>query len=482
MAKPKIMQLPFSPYYTIPDFAGIARAARGRDIDQVSVADILRNAFVYPPNSMYTGLKLSNFGFDPESDPEVEEPTFKFRFHPRGPSTFAGDVQPWVDQYHSKLCDAVAWSTASMAHPWQLQSGGKDSTSIAIALAEVRPDAVCMTYLGGTEENELDSAGWVARQLGLRHETLVCDPGRAYDRYLAMVGNMPLLTGDFATLSYADLVTEIKGAGGDGVVDGLGSDVYFGMLVSSRDQLLSRLSLQLPLPIAANGVPLVERNFKLSFILATLQMHPIERSFPGSRFTDSEVDALFGWGVSQRSRQRLEPFLKEINLNEDRDVRRAVALSITEPMEAFAKGMYTCDAIGIKIGYPYCNMALRTWIQNEVPMPLRNDPVKRTNKVLVREHIDRRLGQLPYVNKKGSFRFDLRGLASARFDQVHDFAVQVGDMMPGAVEWLERNRSRLGNKYHASKFYLMALVLPWMLTHAVGRATPTTLSPSAAVA
>ena len=28
--------------------------------------------------------------------------------------------------------------------------------------------------------------------------------------------------------------------------------------------------------------------------------------------------------------------------------------------------------------------------------------------------------------------------------------------------WLERNRTRLDNKYHASKFYLLAVLLPWL--------------------
>jgi hypothetical protein len=78
---------------------------------------------------------------------------------------------------------------------------------------------------------------------------------------------------------------------------------------------------------------------------------------------------------------------------------------------------------------------------------------------------------LPYVRKKGSFRFDLRGLAEQRFDTVHDFAVEARDVLPGAAAWLERNRHRLGNKYHASKFYLLAVVLPWIQLHR-SRATP----------
>lgn len=469
MSMPAV-QFPFTPYHAIPDFAAIEAATAGRDVDMVSIADLLRNAFVYPPNSNWTGIKLANYGFNPHAD-VIQNPKFRFRFLSNAPLRHSGDDKPWVEQYHRRLCEAVEAVTADMNSPWLLQSGGKDSTSIAIALAEVRPGAMCMTYLGGHEENEVQSAAWVAKQLGLRHETLVCDPGRAYDRFLAMVGNMPLLTGDFAMLSCADLLTEISGMGGDGVVDGLGSDVYFGMLLGPREKLLSKLALSLRLPAWANKLPFIDRNFELSFVLATTQMHPIERMFPGSRFTNSEVDLLFGKPMAGQSKQRLGLFLDEVERHASIDVRRAVASSITEPMESFAKGMYTASAIGMKIGYPYCHADLCKWILDELPQDLSTDLGQRLNKVVVREHIAGHLGDLPYVKSKGSFRFDLRGLAKARFEQVHEYAGLVSDRLPGAKTWLEQNRGRLGNKYHASKFYLLAVVLPWLHHHPDGGAS-----------
>ena len=99
---------------------------------------------------------------------------------------------------------------------------------------------------------------------------------------------------------------------------------------------------------------------------------------------------------------------------------------------------------------------------SQVPADQLIDPVTHTSKVLVRKHIATRFGNLPYVARKGSFRFDLCGLARQRFEQVHAYAVRTRDLFPGAVPWLERNRSRLNNKYHASKFFLLAVVLPWI--------------------
>ncbi|NUS38898.1 MAG: hypothetical protein HOQ02_07735, partial [Lysobacter sp.] len=219
------MQITMSPYYGKPDFSALTgnRACR-EQIDLVSVADILRNAAVFPPHSIFEGLKMATFGFDPADD-MCGTPQFKFRFRESEKATELDGVErDWVATYHQLLCAAVERACAESRAPWLLQSGGKDSTSLAIAIADARPDTACITYLGGREENEVESARQVARTLGLRHEALVCNPGRAYDRYLKIVDRMPLLSADFALLSYVDLGTEIAAQGGDGMIDGQGSD------------------------------------------------------------------------------------------------------------------------------------------------------------------------------------------------------------------------------------------------------------------
>lgn len=448
------------------DFLPLRGLPRGRDaLDQVSLADLLRNAFVYPPHSIYRDVKLATSGFDGDQDLHAA-PEFHFEYHPSAapvrPAPGAVDSGLLLKLYHRLLCDAVARASATMATPWLMQSGGKDSTSMAIAVAEARPDTVCLTYLGGREEDEVGSARFVARQLGLRHEVLVCDPGRAYDRYLTMAPDMPLLTADFATLSYADLVTQVSSNGGDGVIDALGSDKYFGMPVNFRQRLKGLLARRMHLPQRITESDLVGRNFRLSYALGTLQMDGFERVFPGSRFTDKEVDALFGYPVSARSRRRLELFRRDIEIARSMEARRRLATTIFEAA-CFCKGIFTSSAAGLQIAYPYCDQRLSRWIFSEVPDRLL---IGRggVNKVLVRRHIAQHFDRLPYVRKKGCFRFDLCGLASLRFDQVYAFAEQASELLPGAAPWLLAHRRRMSNKYFASKFYLLAVTLPWLLT------------------
>jgi len=280
------------------------------------------------------------------------------------------------------------------------------------------------------------------------------------------VDRMPLLTADFALLSYVDLATAISASGGDGVVDGLGSDGYFGMPVSRQQRVLSWLAKGIRLPHFVAELPLINRSFQLSYGLTTLQMDPVERIFPGSRFTDAEIDELFGRKIARLSKARLALFQRELDAASSLDELRTMAVTIEESASAFAKGLYTTSALSLKGAYPFCDRQLREWVYREVPMDRLIHPRTRASKALVREHIAQRFGQLPYVEKKGSFRFDLCGLASARFDQVHAYAMQASDLLPGAVGWLERNRDRLDNKYHASKFYLLAIVLPWIACQA----------------
>jgi asparagine synthetase B (glutamine-hydrolysing) len=457
------LQLTMSPYYGPPDFSRLAKLpVKHAVLDLVSVADLLRNGFVYPPHSILEGVKLVTSGFNPQHDMHnAPEFRFSFRERERG-QEHVSTGEDWVATYHRLLCEALATSCSGIGAPWLLQSGGKDSTTLAIAAADTRPDTTCITYLGGSEENEVASARLVARTLGLHHETLVCDPGRAYDRYLAIADRMPLMTADFALLSYVDLATTVSECGGDGVIDGMGSDNYFGISVDRQHRWLSNMARGMRLPRFLAELPVIGRNFELCYMLSTLQMNPIERVFPGSRFTDAEVDELFGRDVASLSRRRLALFQDEIDSASSLDEWWAMVSSIAGSAGAFGKGLYTTSALSMKVAYPFCDSELREWVYRKVPPDQIMDTTSMLTKVLVRNHIATRFKQLPYVSRKGSFRFNLCGLAKQRFDQVHAYALATRHVLPGAAHWLERNRVRLDNKYHASKFYLLAIVLPWI--------------------
>ena len=466
-----------SPYDQV-DFAPLAGADRA--IDPVSLADIYRNSFVYPPHSIYRNVKLATFGFDPAQDLRaVRDYLPPDALFDRAPRPGARSSDAWLDPFHQILCAAFDRSCAGLSTPWMLQSGGKDSTALAIAAASVRPDVACLTYLGGREENEVESARAIAKQLGLRHEAMVCDAGRAYDRYLAAVPTMPLVTADFALLSYVDALTEIKAMGGDGAIDGVGADVYFGAPLNRTARMLQRMTLQLRLPPRAVELLLQRLNsFRLGYALSSLQMHPFERMFPGSRFSDTEVDELFGQPLSQQSKQRRALYQTALGRLGSAEDQRVLSLIVADAAGGLPKGLYSARALGMQTVYPFCDRQLMRWVCEVLPPELRMDAQRGINKVLVRAYIARQFGDLPYVTRKGSFRFDLRALAAKRFDQVLAFAEQASDHVPGAPVWLRRNHRLMGHKSQASKFYLLAVTLPWLCVH--GDRQPSNQAPAAA--
>jgi hypothetical protein len=170
--------------------------------------------------------------------------------------------------------------------------------------------------------------------------------------------------------------------------------------------------------------------------------------------------------MSARLRQRLAPFRADIDAAASKEAIRRISCTILES-GMFAKGMYMARAMSLRLAYPYCSEPLRDWVFHHVPDDYLIGP-GGVNKVLMRRYIAGYFKDLPYVRSKGSFRFDLRGLASRRFDQVRAFAEQARDVMPGAPAWLDANRKVLGNKYFASKFYLLAVILPWLLDRKLG--------------
>jgi hypothetical protein len=158
----------------------------------------------------------------------------------------------------------------------------------------------------------------------------------------------------------------------------------------------------------------------------------------------------------------MQTFHADITAAASDEAVRRISLVVGESAH-LAKGMNATHAMSLRLAYPYADPRFRDWVFNYVPSELLIGP-DGVNKVLMRKYIAQRFRQLPYVQTKGCFRFDLRGLARQRFDQVYAFAQQMQTLLPGAPKWLEAHRDRLDNKFFASKFYLLAMILPWLLS------------------
>jgi asparagine synthetase B (glutamine-hydrolysing) len=431
-------------------------------IDTESIVEILRNAIPFTPNTTDKNLKMLSLGISGESDSD----NFKFSYsfpieqasndHKPEPS-----LEEAVKSYHSLLCKSIESKTRECGTPYLLQSAGKDSTSLAIALAETRPGTDCVTYHGGDEENEVNSAKAIATKLGLKHHSITSNPTRAYNTYLSKIPNLKSITGDFAFLSYFDILGQIK-LNSDSVIDGLGSDVYLGTPFSFYQKVAYFLANNYKVPDWLYQMPLINRNFKACYLLSTLELSKLERFFPGSRFSLPEIENLFDSKFKVSPNPRSNIFLSDYSNSRTLEEKRAIALSILEAGGAFAKGRLSTESFGMNVLYPFCNDEIARFMCS---LPQKYKMNKETNKIIVRKHIEYYFKDLPYVKTKGSFRFNLVNFANTSFDQVFHFAELNQQTLPGAKNWLIKNKPHLDNKYFASKFYLLAIILPWLHFH-----------------
>ena len=157
-------------------------------------------------------------------------------------------------------------------------------------------------------------------------------------------------------------------------------------------------------------LPLVDQQLQALLCLATLQMTLSSERFP-ARASPMPKSTSCSDGTSQAFQRRLAPFLPEIALGDGFGrVARQYRLD-RRPTDAFAKGLYTCSALRMQAAYPFCDALFREWVYREVPPDQLIDPKNQDEQGAGPQSYRHAIRQLPYVEAKGSFRFDLRGLA-----------------------------------------------------------------------
>ena len=132
-------------------------------------------------------IKLVTFGFSPHARHAGRAGVpFQVPRRRETPGARRSSEQDWVGTYHRLLCDAVAsilrGDACAMAAAERRQG-----FHLARDRRRRRAAGHHVHHLPGRPRGERGRVGAAGRaHLGLRHEALVCDPGRAYDRYLAI--------------------------------------------------------------------------------------------------------------------------------------------------------------------------------------------------------------------------------------------------------------------------------------------------------
>lgn len=267
-----------------------------------------------------------------------------------------------------------------------MMSSGKDSVSIAVALAEGgRSDIPCVTYRPHPANTENEIASEVCRNLGLTHHTLdlPVDPSIVEETLVRFFEGSTRPCADNAQIPYALAVDE-SGLTAGAVLDGSGSDLYMGFVPGPGSIKKQRYRIRSEFVARA-----IERVIPVDSSINYLTRSRVATALPGRAFRLPDTRRFYPDVVDTRPWWR--------SLSEDTsglssiDLGNAVVQLFEDQAGVHLKAYVAAQAFGIEASLPYGDPELIDYAFN-LPLQDRYDPDTGVTKILVRRMLLETIG------------------------------------------------------------------------------------------
>lgn len=349
-------------------------------IDDFGLTSILHHGLVPVPHTEYRDIKLLAMGDTAAVTGDGDTARLDLSFdYPWFSDKSREDRNPSKRALLDLLTRAVDREvSASGGRGFLMLSSGKDSTAIALGLAEAgHADIPCVTYANGPDDCEALVASDVCKRLGLTHQIvqLPRDPAVVAQRMTHFFENSSRPGGDLAQIPYVLAVAEAD-AGGGAVFDGGGNDTYMGFPISGHwrkkmlfrvrsrwlaDRLQRRVDVDSPLNYLARSRPTA------SLPGRTPRFHEIREFMP------TAVDTSTYWNeIAQETRSMT-----------DMELFAAVMVRQVMPAASMKKHVLAAEAYGYDYRLPWCDPEIADYYFN-LPEGDRYNLTTGENKVLLR--------------------------------------------------------------------------------------------------
>jgi asparagine synthetase B (glutamine-hydrolysing) len=315
------------------------------------------------------------------------------------------DQVPDPDRLLSLLAESTSRRLAGLDGGVLLLSAGKDSTALALALAEAGVAGVVSATYTSRGDDEHVYARDVARRLGLPHRTISLEAHGARVRAALerFFESTPAPAGDLAQIPVIVLL-EALGRPGGAVIEGTGNDATFGYVPRQVDRIATRLTLG-RFSWADALKRLLPPGARLNYFLRD----PAELNWAGLRVRHCDTRALFPDAVNTS--------------REWRSVRRSLGPLSPVDFRGYLRGRHfevgsqkdkiemAARAFGMRGVYPYQDAGVIDYYFN-LPEVERYDRARGVNKLLLRRLLRERLGYDERAVGKRAFQFDGAGFVS----------------------------------------------------------------------
>ncbi len=407
-------------------------------ISPESLSFFLHDGQVPFPRTLYDGvfaLTIGDRGLVKAEGGSLEV-TFSLEF-PYFSTLSREDQEPDPDRLLTVLAQATEDMLAGEENALLLLSAGKDSTALALALAEAgRTDVTCVTYAGEGDDEYVFAAD-VCRRLGLPHRTVSMDtPGADVRAILErFFTESPLPAGDLAQVP---TVLAMLGETGDigAVVEGTGNDVTFGYVPRPKDRLAARFAIG-----RWNWVDGLKALLPPGSQLNYLLRDPVEINWPGLRVRFRETRGLFDDALNtSRHWRAVRRRLGAIDVVDARGLLRGRHFEIGSQKDKIG---LAARAFGGRAVHPYQDPRVIDYYFN-LPQESRYDREHLVNKVLLRELLRAKLGYDEHAVGSRGFTFDGAAFVRRNREFIRDELFSCALFDRAAVEKLTRGIDDVG--------------------------------------
>lgn len=314
---------------------------------------------------------------------------------------------PSTDTLLSHLTRSIELRVPANRNVILMQSAGKDSTALALALARSSIDKsriTCITFSNNTVNDEDGIAADICKKLGLKHQRVVINQ---HDTALPTLlekafstAELPAL--DHATIPYLQCLAQVN-ANNAVILDGTGIDIYFGV---TAPRWLQQADRYMPhgLPCKSLLRPFVPRRFlPARWLTSRPEIH-----FGMGLLARSELAEIFP-SVTKQERHRWDNIGHQTKHHSLLDIRSGTRLKHQDPSQVMRKGRLAAHAFGADIAFPFADAALIDYVFN-LPEPARFSADFTTNKILLRQMLKEKLGYDAAQIGKRVFYFDSHAL------------------------------------------------------------------------
>ncbi len=451
---------------SITELLNDARVPKPLKVSNEGLSFLLQSGVVPPPKTAYQDIYI--LGIGDKAKVSTVNGKIDIQFSHEFPflnaqRLQADEMQPDEDLILQMLAEATISRIDESKPSFLFHSAGKDSNSIALALAEAgwQDKVTLITHKSKGQADESEISAKIAKQLGFKHQILhevdqlQAEHKQAINDYFV---NAPFPCTDGVTLAYplyAHQLTELKGAN---IIDGGGNDSHMITPPTARELKV------LPLSKLTHHASFMRHFVRSESLLSPLIRTPAEWcGMSGLSFADTKkilpdaMNVCPHWQQESLLRKDLDLF----------DFKTSMLTPVVASELHIRKARNFADSINANMVLPFANQQVAEYFA-KMPEQYLFDRQTLYNKLILRKILKDRIGLDSDTLGKLGFTYDHQSIVNDNWLHVTDVVSSceiwdgfaIGKFISRVHPYLNNNSRRARNA--KSWVYRLYLISGWL--------------------